>query len=666
METPRPPKRIVTAGRFPIRPSISGIENVDDLKSRSPNDPPPIPLRSHARHLSSNAPVVRRPGIAPLLTSGNDISRSRSETVSSSTSIRSRRQGFVPSKTRLDPNLISETGSQASNRSSQASTIRPSHSRATSSVSTLNGFLAASSGGETSSGAVSPIDGPAGRYGAVRRLSSLPENRNSKVQTSDAIRAAKRLLFSLFQLHGPVGEVSRALKDGTPKRSTLERQLFSATAHVEELDRLLNRLDSALEDNSKGEEQALKSIVLTSVAALKSYGFVVKELSQHTRKVISLTDAVYIRCLMSQIYMTMVESRNICAILGFKTKAPAPKSTPRVSRAWSSRTVTPTQAKPINNRRLRGATILRSMSSNGTLRSMPPPVPLTANGSRTNTMTSLSAVTPRSGDSFSIHNSSAPPSRSNTMRSVADYNDTDEGFDHIFLKLKNACELAAKSLPHCRTEFAARKDHADNVNQTRAAHHWALAMNKCDAVIAANNMLINRLKIVRVKDPVVRYQRDFWQMCDAFVQSWTNLATEIKDTSQQRIDITTARTVMRPVQKAVKEVSKTISESPLYHQAVRTGGNVAPPFPSNINTTFAQAMGQNGGLHSGYVTPVPATPLSAALGPAVQATVASTPSLMHMPQEYLQHALQPGPGHAMRTMHERVDTVMQQPGYGRR
>ena len=117
-----------------------------------------------------------------------------------------------------------------------------------------------------------------------------------------------------------------------------------------------------------------------------------------------------------------------------------------------------------------------------------------------------------------------------------------------------------------------------------------------------------------------------------------------------------------------------ISESPLYHQAVRsvyttTGGlqhSLAPPYPTNINTAFAQAVSQSNGLRSGYVTPVPATPLSAALGPAVQATVASTPNTLHAPAEYFN-----APGLALpgvRAMHERADTVMQQPvgGYGRR
>ncbi|KAK0836230.1 RAM signaling network component [Friedmanniomyces endolithicus] len=668
VETPRPPKRTVTIGRFPVRPSISSIENMDDLKVQSPHHPPPIPQRSHARDTMNNGPPsMRRPGIAPILTSGHDISRSRSETLSSSSSIKSRRQGLVaPKKAQfsLGPGDDNEFSGQTSGRSSQASTIRPSHSRATSSISTLNGFLAASSGGETSSGAVSPIDGAMGRYGSVRRLSSLPENRNSDVQDSTLPRAGKRLLFSLYQRRAPVEEVARALKDGSPKRSFLERQLFNAIRVVDELDRVLSRYDSTYEEHEKGADQSLEKIAMASLAALKAYTLIVKELKQQTRKVVSLTQAVYLRYFMSQIYMAMVESRNSCNILGFKTTPSGPKSTPRVSRAWSSRTVTPTQPKPVNSRRMRGATILRSMSSNGGLRTMPPPVPLNGNTSRTNTMTSLSSqgtATPRSGESFGALHSSILPSRTNTMRSMPDYGDSDEQFDRIYLKLQSACDLARKALPHCRSEFASRKATADSTGHTRAAHHWSLAISKCDAVITANGLLHSRLRVVKVKDPGVRNQRDFWQLCDAFALSWTDLATEVKSFASQRIDITAVKTVMRPVQKAVKEAALRQGGG----STISNTGTPGQPFSTSAHTNaFAQALAHNTGLHSGYATPVPATPLSAALGPAIQATVVSTPNPMQMPPEFLHQ--QPGLVHGSRAVHERVDTLMQQIGYGRR
>lgn len=517
-ETPRPlPRRTATIGRFPVRPSLSNIDT-DDLQTRSPKDAPPIPPRSHARNSSISGNGTRRPGIAPLLTNGNDSSRSRSETVSSSASLRSRRQGFVPRKSTLDQNTLTSQSSQSSIHSA-TSTIRPMHSRGGSSVSTLNGFLAAGSGGETSSGAVSPIDGPSGRSAPVHRLSSLPENRNSSVQTSAAVKASKRLVFCLFQLHGPVSEVARSISDGSPKRSMLERLQFTAHAQVEELDRLLANID----DLAKGDQAAVKTVALACITALQTYSKVFREIRQYVQRVVAATDAIYVRCLMHQIYSTMIESRNICSLLGFKLKSPASKGTPRASRVWSSRTVTPTQPKPIQNKRLRGASILSRMASNGSMRAAPPPnIPMngTINSSRTNTMTSIGSVaTPRSSESFSSLASSAMSSRTNTMRSiVSDDLYGDEHFDRIFVKLRSACDLAAQSLPQCRAEFADRRDNAEGASHSRAVHHWSLALIKCEAVMAANKRLLGRMSVVKLKDPGIRHQRDFWQLCDVFVK----------------------------------------------------------------------------------------------------------------------------------------------------
>ncbi|KYG49080.1 hypothetical protein M433DRAFT_82746 [Acidomyces richmondensis BFW] len=671
VETPRPPKRTATVGRFPIRPSISKIENLEELKNRSPNDAPPIPQRSHARNMSSNAQAGKRPTITPLVTSSNDINRSRSETVASSTSLRARRQGFVPRKTVLESNSIMETASNASSRSSQASTIKPSHSRGNSVVSFSNGLLSANSG-EISSATVSPVDGPFHRYGTAQKLSSLPENRHLRIQPSNSGKAAKRMRYPLYQLHVPLNEVLKHIKEGTPKRRTLERQMFTAHAHLEELETLTNRLDTTgpEDTNDINITHIVRSLILNSIAALKAVGGVVKELKQHTYTIVAEADPVLFRCLMLQTYAAILEFRNTCTLLDFKIITLRPHKSLRVSPVWNSRTVTPTQSQPISNRRVRGSNPLQSMKSKSSLRNNPPPVTLHTHGSGTSALLSSSSATPRSSESFSALPSSTLPPRSNTARGVVDDGDNDDHFGPIFLKLTSACELAGQSLPRCRTEFAVRKKDAENSNHVRLAHHWALALSRCEAVIAANNSLMHRLKLVRLKDPSVRSQRDFWQLCDSFVQSWTDLATELKDLSQQRVDISTVRTVMRPVQKAVKEVSKTISESPLYHHAVRPGmppvsaglQTLAPAFPSHVNMPYTHGPGSSG-LQPGYITPVPPTPLSAALGPAIQATVATAPNTAPLPPEHYQHGLASS-GFSGR--HDRGETTLQLPNYGRR
>jgi hypothetical protein len=147
----------------------------------------------------------------------------------------------------------------------------------------------------------------------------------------------------------------------------------------------------------------------------------------------------------------------------------------------------------------------------------------------------------------------------------------------------------------------------------------------------------------------------------------------VKDIGQQRIDITTIKMVMKPVQRAVKDVSKSISDSPLYHAALRPPNHsnhsfgptspqsLAPAFQggyqgnftTNLNTALAQS------LPMGPPTNVPATPLAAALGPAAQAT------LSYPQGEYFSsHSATPSSAGGVRGMHERLDTMMQHPGGG--
>lgn len=105
------------------------------------------------------------------------------------------------------------------------------------------------------------------------------------------------------------------------------------------------------------------------------------------------------------------------------------------------------------------------------------------------------------------------------MRSMAAEDSEEvEQFERIFLKLRTACDVANHALPHCHTEFTVHKDNAETNGKARAAHYWSLALTKCNAVIRANQALSGRLKQVKLKDPGVRNQREFWQLCDAFVQ----------------------------------------------------------------------------------------------------------------------------------------------------
>lgn len=125
----------------------------------------------------------------------------------------------------------------------------------------------------------------------------------------------------------------------------------------------------------------------------------------------------------------------------------------------------------------------------------------------------------------------------------------------------------------------------------------------------------------------------------------------VKEIGGQRIDITTSKQIMRSVQKVVRDASKMISHSPLYHHAIGTKGldgtGLAPPFPAGVGSTYPSNTGI-GSAQGNYVVG-PATPLSAAIGPAAH-------SIQPPPGDYVS-----GPHSSGRAAHERVDTVMQPP-----
>lgn len=80
----------------------------------------------------------------------------------------------------------------------------------------------------------------------------------------------------------------------------------------------------------------------------------------------------------------------------------------------------------------------------------------------------------------------------------------------------------------------------------------------------------------------------------------------MKNLGNQGLDIGAIKVMLRPVQKSVKDVGHVLNHSPVYK------GSLKP-----------QTAGQ----------PMPPTPLSAALGAAVQATVPNTPNFI-APAEY--------------------------------
>lgn len=160
-------------------------------------------------------------------------------------------------------------------------------------------------------------------------------------------------------------------------------------------------------------------------------------------------------------------------------------------------------------------------------------------------------------------------------------------------------------------------------------------------------------------------------------KSWADLATEIKDIGSQRVDITTIKHMMRNVQRSVRDVSKTISHSPLYHHAIGTRGpdsagpqSLAPPFPAGLGTALPTHPSSMGG-QSSYAAGL-ATPLSAAIGPIAHSYIAPEQPKPKLKPPVTQNTTQAsgdgsqGQQSSSASTHERNDTVMQPPRPSRR
>lgn len=226
-ETPRPMKRVMS-GRFPIK--VNGVE-VPDLRSPALPRPPPIPSRSHYRGLSQQNAALRRPGVAPLsIGSSNERLRSNSENTLlagsriSGSSDRSRRMGIVSKK---PPEHLGTVDELRSNRFS--------HYRGLSHGSAISGSSNGSNGNTKSP--ASPSDSALPRATYVRRLSSLPERKRASISPDPVVEGAKGILYALFEVHPLIQSLLGLARDGTNKRTSLERVFYNATTQLEELDR---------------------------------------------------------------------------------------------------------------------------------------------------------------------------------------------------------------------------------------------------------------------------------------------------------------------------------------------------------------------------------------------------------------------------------------------
>lgn len=601
-ETPRPPIKRVMSGRFPIK--VPNGPDASDMRSPNISRPPPIPTRSHYRGLSQQN--TRRPGVMPLTIGNvNERLRSNSETLLQASRAerpesRSRRMGVV-SKMASELGTLDET--QANNRFS--------HYRGLSHGSAMQGPGAASMAAKSPA---SPAEPFLQRPVYVRRLSVLPERRGESKIFDPVLEAAKGILYSVFQIHPMIQMLLSLTNDGTAKRSSLELVFYNTNTQVEELELEIQKHDPALQDGYGPQEN--ENVQSACVTLVNAYAHVCSLLASNVDLFIDNGDPRYIRTLLTQLYNSIMELRVTCTQV---TPASAPPPDDGYRRAVGraaidntiraypreNNTITPTADRPgINNVRGRNGNIVHNLSSLRVATDVPVPMPYINGTGRTATIMS---ATPRSGESF------VSSSTTGGLGLSSDFADEDRMFERIFLSLQTSSELVIRALPNLNIQFT---DALRNAMTQRAPDKiigcWKILVAECSTAIQQTETLRNRLSQIKLKEPGIRTQATFWAICKRFLESWGSLGTQMKELMHVVALPFDMKTRLRPIQQTIKETTTLILSSPWSDFFPRQSGS-------------GQSMMSPDGSQSGNPFPLPMTPQSAALGPAVQATVPSTP-----------------------------------------
>ena len=293
-------------------------------------------------------------------------------------------------------------------------------------------------------------------------------------------------------------------------------------------------------------------------------------------------------------------------------------------------------------------------------------------------ITSSYANTPRSGEAFSLPPTSIP-ARFNPVTGLTEAQE-EAIFENIFLALTRAYDSALQAVPIARRQFtrcfeAAEENQAPKEIKTL----WSNLIWRCKTCLEVSEALQTRLVNMRLKDPVApaagvlngRNDRAFWQLCKTFMQSFVELVTEMKEAKDLRLLAQDIIIVLKPVQKASREAGRLVETSPWAY--LTDAGAVATPFNGQYTTTpdvyASGANGMNGHYTSQHAqtyppgvsvnvtgttalpvqantgaspvsVPLPATPLSAALGPAAQATIPTTPASAYTDQFFAGNVFQ--------------------------
>ena len=505
-----------------------------------------------------------------------------------------------------------------------------------------------------------------------RRLSSVPENKRHSHMADEVVESSKGVLYCLHQLQSQVGGLLHLTNETTTNRTSLETQYFDATAKLDQLDQEL----STYNHKATGD-QPTKRIGKLCRECMIAYRQITATLSHSSQTLVRCADPRYVRTLMLSIFGAFAEAG--IAFRAQKTQVKAIKvaqgTKPRdtklqdtgireASEKLLSRSNTPTTERPQAVRRLRSETTINSARYASYMKSSTNPyaaVPLYINGrsrsnSRTNAFTASAASsvanTPKSGESFLIPGTPTQPSMDPTYESP-DFTaqDHDAIFEKIYLDFSASVESGSSGLPRVLAMFDRSLELARNNYATQEiVDFWSALAGQGRRCYDLCEALKYRLSTVKLKDPEVRNSSDFWRLCTSYGGAFGDFVVLCKH-GKNKFNIVDKESVqmLHPTFRALRAGVDSLKLSPWRKYLgfmdwtgpqqdavgnsqmqealhINTDSNVRYPRNGYTNGLHHRTRGDSGSGSTPYMNSGPATPMSAALGPAALATMPSTPA----------------------------------------
>ncbi|KAA8900660.1 RAM signaling pathway protein-domain-containing protein [Sphaerosporella brunnea] len=417
-----------------------------------------------------------------------------------------------------------------------------------------------------------------GQY--FRRLSSLPEHKRSSLSSGRVGEAARGILYSMSTLQHPIEQYIQSLGEAGGAESKVGRALYNSKMH-------LSSLVSALEAyDAKDDEPAVQKVIDACQSCVAAFRQVLAML-QSSLKELGAGSCPDVRCtrtLILMIYGAYVEIQCSYDILRPLLLA---HSITDGSRAGS---LTSRHHQGLNMSHARQNTgSNNSLTDSGASgMSIPPPL-----------------ATPRSMESFAI-----PPTPG--AHPAMNSQNPDIGFDQedaLYQKFLAAINAALSTLPQVDRDI--KSSGTQNLQPAVALklrEVSSLCMSGCDA---ARRLSKIRWDAVQEGDQIER--KKFWDDTNKFTQLVISIAELIKSVTQEYTFPIRTLAAMGTVLRPTKDLFILMNDSALRFSAEpqQSVGQASP----YAHTFSFQSM-----------TMMPATPLSAALGPAAQATM---PQLMY-------------------------------------